>query len=295
VLVGVDAQQNARSLYARSVKRSEILSTLGAGGAPVVMVLDARFSGKFALAKRSNEGKPALDVKPLVEDLQPVLPVLDQTLPPTVTILGAAKADQFAGPLLGAKRPAFSYLMLGAMRGWADVDRDGKVTAREAVNYAEVALSKEVGRGQTPTLEGAETTVLAKSAESSPDVGAIVHRILFPPKEAPPPGELGPRRPVPWTVYATGATTIGLGIAAGVVGATALSKNSTYEAANNGSRTADAERLRGEVDSMNLTTDLLAGGAIVMGAATLVLYLLRPEVQPSPAAGLGRRLLQGTF
>jgi hypothetical protein len=297
VLVGVDAQQNAKSLYARSVRRSEILSTLTSGGAPVVMILDACFSGKFAQPKHGTEGNPALDVKPLVEDLQPVLPVLEQTLPPTVTILGAARADQFAGPLLGAKRPAFSYLMLGAMRGWADADKDGKVTAREATAYAEIALSKEVGRGQTPTLEGAETTVLAKSAESSPDIGAIVHRILFPPKEAtlPAGGELGPRRPVPWTVYVTGAATLGLGIAAGVFGVSALKTNSDYEAANNGARTADANRLRGDVESTNLTADLLAGGAVVMGAATLVLYLLRPEVQPSPAASVGRRLLQGTF
>jgi hypothetical protein len=48
-------------------------------------------------------------------------------------VLSAGKGDQFAGPLPGLGRPAFSWLVLGALRGWGDADRDGTVTAREAV------------------------------------------------------------------------------------------------------------------------------------------------------------------
>ena len=36
-------------------------------------------------------------------------------------------SDSFAGPLPGGGRPAFSYLMLGALRGWADEDGDREI------------------------------------------------------------------------------------------------------------------------------------------------------------------------
>ena len=70
VLVGVDAQQNADSLYARSVSRGEVLAALKESrGAQVVAVLDACFSG------RSPTGAP------LVPGVQPLV-VLQEALPP---------------------------------------------------------------------------------------------------------------------------------------------------------------------------------------------------------------------
>jgi hypothetical protein len=60
--------------------------------------------------------------------------------PASVTWLSAAGAGQFAGPLPGAERPAFSYLMLGALRAWAAAP-DGTVTAKDAVGYARKAMA----------------------------------------------------------------------------------------------------------------------------------------------------------
>ena len=59
--------------------------------------------------------------------------VEDRRAPTNVTVLTAATADQVAGPLPGAARPAFSYLVLGGLRGWADSDHNGRVTAGETV------------------------------------------------------------------------------------------------------------------------------------------------------------------
>ena len=151
VLVGAAAQQKAESLYARSVRQSELAAALG--GKPTIMVLDACFSG------RASGGQP------LAAGLQPLILVHD--LPAaSATLLTAGKSDQFAGPLPGLNRPAFSYLVLGAMRGWGDANGDGVVTAEEAVNYAAKALIVlPIGRTQTPELvTGSGSLALARQA-----------------------------------------------------------------------------------------------------------------------------------
>lgn len=163
LLVGSDAQGTARSLYARSVKRGEILDRLKPGKqAHAVMILDACFSGK------SPEGEL------LVDGLQLLVPVTvgGQSL---VTVLTAGAPDQFAGPLPGSARPAFSYLLLGALRGWGDADGDGKVTAREAIRYVEGVFSTLVtDRRQTPGLEGPDSLVLGEGKETGPDLLRIL-------------------------------------------------------------------------------------------------------------------------
>jgi hypothetical protein len=89
-------------------------------------------------------------------------------------VLSASKKDEYAGPLPGASRPAFSYLLLGAMRGWGDENKDGSVTVNEAVNYSQRALGMLVkGRRQTPEIIGDQggAQLLAVSAgESGPDL-----------------------------------------------------------------------------------------------------------------------------
>ena len=120
VLVGWDAQQSVHSLFPRSLSQSRLRELVSGGPrAPAVLVLDACFSGRAA------------DGAPLIPGLQPLVVVA-----PTrseETLLSAGRHDEFAGPLPGASRPAFSYLVLGALRGWGDRDRDGRVTPEEAV------------------------------------------------------------------------------------------------------------------------------------------------------------------
>lgn len=172
VLVTWDAGREPRLLYDRSLGQRDLLAALGKGRqANTVVLLDACFSGQG-----TGTGET------LARGLQPLIP----TALPAVTATGAVvftagRGDQFAGPLPGVERPAFSYLMLGALRGWADTseyvgNQDGKVTVAEAVGYAQDALAAVVeGRTQEPQAFGkSKDLVLAAGArETGPDLVAL--------------------------------------------------------------------------------------------------------------------------
>lgn len=178
LLVGSDAQQTATSLEARSLRRSELIQTLETGDGQPVVVIDACFSG------RGQQGEQ------LAEGLQP-LRIADLEPPKSALVLTAAKSNQYAGALPGKDVPAYSYLLLGAMRGWGDADGDGTVTADEANRYASGAMRATIkGRSQTPELGGPASTVLGGGAEAGPDLSAIV-------LGAPGPVDSGPADPLP--------------------------------------------------------------------------------------------------
>ncbi len=164
LLLGVDTMQTAASVYARGLSQTELLDALGQGTqAHTIVVLDACFSGKSGLGDA------------LVDGLQPLVPnYAVQTS--EVTVLSAGEADQFAGPLPGVARPAFSYLLLGGLRGWADDDGDRQVTPNEAMSYANDAMYALVrDRTQTPQLHGpGGDRVLSKGHEVGPDLAAMV-------------------------------------------------------------------------------------------------------------------------
>jgi len=165
LLIGVDAQQKAESLAARGIGRRELLQTLaGSRAGAIRVVLDACFSG------RGQEGLA------IIPDLQPLLtvPVID-AVDPRMVILTAAKGNQFAGALPGASRPAFSYLVLGGLRGWAVQGRRAAVTAGDLVRYATNALEATLhGRDQTPDLLGQEDAVMGvSSGEDGPSLTRI--------------------------------------------------------------------------------------------------------------------------
>ena len=71
-----------------------------------------------------------------------------------------------------AARPAASYLALGGLRGWADADKDGRVTASELLSYVRGARDATLrGRRQTPRRRGSKKTVLGRPAgETGPDL-----------------------------------------------------------------------------------------------------------------------------
>jgi hypothetical protein len=158
-LVGVDAQQKASSLYSRSISEAEIHQALNtAPSGRINVILDACFSG------RDNSGNA------LVAGLQPLLLRVAPAADPRWVVLTAARADQFAGPLPGAQRPAFSYLTLGALRGWANPGK--AVTAGDIFGYTKRVLGLLVrGRQQEPTLQGNPNSTLAPLAnEAGPDL-----------------------------------------------------------------------------------------------------------------------------
>jgi hypothetical protein len=181
LLVGADAQQSADSIFARSVTQSEVLTRLAVGpsSAHRVLVVDACFSG------RSGTGEA------LAAGLQPMLAVHEAPVAGAI-VLSAGAADQFAGPLPGAGRPAFSYLVLGALRGWA-AEPSGEVTAEDAINYSrQVLRTLPIGRLQEPRVSGSSGRfVLVKHAtEKAPNL----HDIVVHGSEAQPPtGGLGLR------------------------------------------------------------------------------------------------------
>lgn len=200
VLVGFDAQQDPESLYARSLPQSQLLELAHRGRqARTVLLVDACFSGKGG-----SGGALATGLQPLIPLKE--TPGADQQ----TVVLSAGTGDQFAGPLPGAQRPAFSYLALGALRGWADKDKDGQVSATEVQNYTTDALrTLLVGRDQTPQAYGPlETPLSPATGEEGPRLGDIAI-LLSKEGDAGGPGPAvsrGPRRPA----FLSGANSLHL-------------------------------------------------------------------------------------
>ncbi len=203
LLVGVDARQTPQSLSARGLSRSELLRSVEAAlpsGAEVVLVQDACFSGK------TSRGDLAPGMAPLK--------VVSAALGPKVTALSGARSDEYAGPLSDGSRPAFSYLVLGALRGWGDENQDGRVTASEAVGYANRALVQTVtGRSQTAELSGPDVGLGRSAKERGPDLSAIAMAAVVVPGPAPAPTPaLAPARVVAPAAGSGSAATSARGI-----------------------------------------------------------------------------------
>ena len=169
LLVGVDADRSAQGIFQRSVPRTDVLQLLAAGAqAQTVAFIDACFSGQTG------------DGSALVGGLQPLVPTALLKAPKAgVQVLTAASSGEFSGQLPGLGRPAFSYLALGGLMGWADLDgvgnRDGRVNASELREYVAGALNLTVqGRSQTPMLLGADAILGRVAVLVAPDLMAIV-------------------------------------------------------------------------------------------------------------------------
>ncbi len=76
------------------------------------------------------------------------------------------------------RQPPFSYLMLGALRGWADTDDNKRVTALEALEWVQDAIGTfRPAHADTPAGWGAlEGVVLSEAGEFAPDMAEIVWR-----------------------------------------------------------------------------------------------------------------------
>src|SRR5690606_5039364 len=117
----------------------------------------------------------------LLKGIQPSVPIAaapKKKAPPRVLVLSAGTADQYAGQLADRERPAFSYLVLGALRGWADRDRDATVTVEETIAYTRDVLAAVLHqrRTQTPTFTGSGTFPLASAHEADPGLIALLTR-----------------------------------------------------------------------------------------------------------------------
>jgi hypothetical protein len=189
VLVTADTARSEESLYARGVAQHELAGAMARGpAAHRVLLADAFFSGRAAGGQ------------PLIPGFHPL--AFHPVPPPNLTLLNAADADEFAGPLQGVSRPAFSYFVLGALRGWGNPDGQGTVTARDAVGYARKMVSGlPIHRRQTPNLGGTDFDVPLASggSERGPEAAEftppppplppppVTNREILPPTDRPPP------------------------------------------------------------------------------------------------------------
>ncbi len=142
-------------------------------------------------------------------EMMPVMPPVTLTPSPRSVLVTGAHSDQFAGLLLGAPLPAFSTLMLGALRGWGDLSGDGQVTANEAAEWIGTVLQATERRlPQQPRVHGQGGDLsLVTAALPSPELDDMLYevarfqtqeragRLSWSPPPEPEPSEAPPSEP----------------------------------------------------------------------------------------------------
>lgn len=138
-----------------------------AGGAEVLVITDACYTGT------NRTGERVLD-----QGGRMFVPSVWQESSPAAVWL-AAGPSEVALPLDEVRHGAFTYAMIGALRGWADGEitgePDGVVTAEEAQAYVSRALRQLGVENQRPLLKGAtdELALMGSpglSLERAPDL-----------------------------------------------------------------------------------------------------------------------------
>jgi hypothetical protein len=170
LLVGYDAPPDDRTIERRSVSQNEVLDILEQSqAAHVYAFMDTCFSGQLPGGKS------------LVANLQGRRPARAVARPSSKSVVfTAAAGDQFAGPLPGEERPAFTYLALGGLFGWGDLDHDGRVRSDELLEFLSSTF-RRVAPSQTPTVfpESAPVEIAPSLREDAPAFGEILRRITL--------------------------------------------------------------------------------------------------------------------
>jgi hypothetical protein len=131
VLLGDDVRPDPVAFDARTLPVTEVESLASAGGGKALLVLDTCYAGA------GRNGQTLLAGRRFA--------VPTYAVPPSGSAAQwlAVAPDELSGPLEEVQHGAFTYLALGALRGWADGELDGRadgaVTAEEAQAF--------VGRG----------------------------------------------------------------------------------------------------------------------------------------------------
>lgn len=161
LLLGVDAQSDPTAFAPRGLRLSEAREALRSGGGSAALWIDACYTGA------------GRDGQPLTTGTRFAVPAY-ATTPAAGTIeWSAAGPGELANPLHGPQHGAFTYLALGALRGWADGAtgdaRDGVVTPEEANAYVLSGLGALQLNEQHPQLIGDTTArAWATGATESP-------------------------------------------------------------------------------------------------------------------------------
>ena len=168
MILGQDVRAEVSAFDSRGLTTAEIETLAGARGSQVVMVLDTCYTG------RDRAGSS------LVEGGRFVVPSYATRSAPRVVTWTAAGPNELAQPLDSVGHGAFTYFVVGAMRGWADGQldgvRDGEVTLEEASLYVTDALASAQLGSQHPTVQAddADAWVLSASSklEAPPELDA---------------------------------------------------------------------------------------------------------------------------
>lgn len=256
-LLGADTQQSLRSVARRGLATQDLLKRLNAGKqSKTIVILDACFSGLDSSGEQLFEGGQLGLTEAAIQNRS------ERTL-----VLTAASSTQFAGALPGGRRPAFSYLLLGALRGWVHDGNGEPVTAADALDYTKEALDHLKDRKQTPTLVGDGSLELTRGAgEAGP---GVIYLMENPPELR----EIDPFRPARLTLT-SGATLAALGGASLLTGYF-LGQAAESNAADSAITQQDYVDRRNRANSMMVigyaglgtgAAGLILGGALWRGA-----------------------------
>lgn len=172
MLLGDDARAQVAAFEARALRLEEIQTAVA--GKNLILILDTCYTGM------SRSGEQLLSTRFAV-------PTYALTSKQTIEWT-AAGPNQMSGPLESVQHGAFTYFVVGALRGWADGQldgqQDGMVTAEEASLFVEQSLRSAQVRDQTPQLltQDSKKVLAVGVSERSPTASPTKqapHQIMF--------------------------------------------------------------------------------------------------------------------
>ena len=168
LLLGDDVRDDIARFEKGGITLEEVQVLASTGGARLVLIVDACYAGV------SRSGKP------LVEGARPLVPKSAVATHGHTVVWTAAGPDEIAGPLDPVRHGAFTYFAIGALRGWADGEidgrQDGRISVAEASAYVERALRSVELRDQRPELvteTGGEWPMAEGTSERGPDLAGL--------------------------------------------------------------------------------------------------------------------------
>ena len=152
------SQDSDPDLLSRTaLSRSELFNTiLKYNPKSVTMFFDTCFSGI------------SRDEKTLLASARPVRVVANEdesSLPKNFSIFSASQLDQISSGIKEAKHGIFSYYLMKGLEGYADLNKDNKITNGELLSFMDEKISVQastLGREQNPSLTGDPDRVLVR-------------------------------------------------------------------------------------------------------------------------------------
>ena len=166
--LGDDVSPTPSSFTARGLPVARVHEAAATAGVDAILLSDACYSGRGRGGEDLAAG--ARFVVPLAALPSPTRGIVEWD---------ATSTTEIAGPLRGADHGAFTWFLVGALRGWADGEtdgtRDGNVSLDEASLYVARALHTVQVTSQRPVLIASDSgaSVLAIAKEEGPDLGEL--------------------------------------------------------------------------------------------------------------------------